>query len=96
MNENTVKIHHRRFAERGDAKITFLIIAVILFAVFHAAYNYIPVAYQGESFKQEMETQLVKGLTMPTNGAAPVDAIKNRLTRTAVEYQLPPATIDVK
>ncbi len=96
MNENTVKIHHRRFAERGDAKITFLIIAVILFAVFHAAYNYIPVAYPGESFKQEMETAVVQGMSLANNRINPVDVIKNRLTRTAVEFQLPPALIDVK
>ncbi len=65
MNENAVKIRYRA-AERGSATVKFLIVAAVLISIFHAAYNYIPVAYQGESFKQEMQTAAIQGFTLPT------------------------------
>jgi hypothetical protein len=62
----------------------------------NASLNYVPVAYQGENFKQEMQTIVVQGMALPLNGANPADAMKAKLTRAAKDYNLPPALIDVK
>jgi hypothetical protein len=46
-------------SERGGAGVKFLIIFVVLILAANAGYNYIPVAYAGESFRQEMQTAVV-------------------------------------
>lgn len=89
-------INKRRERERGGASVKFLIVVLCLALGAHAAYNYIPVAYQGENFKQEMQTTVVQGLAMPPNGVNPVEAMKAKLARIAIDNQLPPALIDVK
>lgn len=92
------KTNNYRKNERGGAGVKFLIIALVLFLVGHAAYNYIPVAYQGQSFKQEMETAVVQISAMPPTPTAgtPVDVLKAKLTRMVQQQALPPAVIDVK
>jgi len=51
---------------------------VVLFLLAHAGFNYIPVAHDGKSFKQEMQTAVVQGLALP-NGGKPVEATKARI-----------------
>ena len=90
------KINKDRQTERGSASVKFAFVlgAIILFA--HAGYNYVPVAYAGESFKQEMQTAVVQGLALP-NGGKPVEATKARLLRIAAQSDIPEdAMIDVK
>jgi hypothetical protein len=85
-----------REAERGGAGVKFLLVAVVLFLAGHAGCNYIPVAYQGESYKQEMQTAVLQGTAIPTSGN-PVGVVKQRLQKVAKESELPPDTlIDVK
>ena len=64
-----------RASERGSAKVKFLIIAVVIIGAANAGYNYIPVAYAGESFKQEMQTSVVNGMAMPDR-MSPVEYVK--------------------
>ena len=78
-----------RIAERGSAKTKFLLTLVVLFLFGNAALNYIPVAYEGESFKEEMQKAVVQGLASPTNGAKPTDLVKLKLQRAARENDLP-------
>ncbi|HEX8288771.1 MAG TPA: hypothetical protein VF556_12280 [Pyrinomonadaceae bacterium] len=86
-----------RAGERGSAKTKFLLMLVVLFLIGNAGLNYIPVAYEGESFKQEMQTAVVQGLATPTNGAKPTDFVKQKLKRAAQENNLPSdAFVDVK
>lgn len=94
MDKNTFKNH--RHGERGSARTKFLLTLMVMAVFVNAAINYIPVAYQGENFKQEMQTIVVQGMALPTNGANPVDMMKSKLLRAARENQLPPALIDVK
>jgi hypothetical protein len=85
-----------RASERGGAGVKFLIVFVFIILAANAGYNYVPIAYAGESFKQEMDTAVVNGLaTVP--GRNPVDVVKARLQRAANDNNLPPdAVIDVK
>lgn len=82
--------------ERGGAGIKLAAVLVVLFLLAHAGYNYIPVAYDGESFKQEMQTAVVQGLALP-NGGKPVEATKARILRVAAQSNVPTdAFVEVK
>lgn len=87
---------HSRKSEMGGAGVKFLLVAVVLFLVGHAGCNYIPVAYQGESYKQEMQTAVLQGTALPASGN-PLGVVKQRLQKLARESDLPADTfIDVK
>lgn len=82
--------------ERGGAGVKLAAVLVVLFLLAHAGFNYIPVAYDGESFKQEMQTAVVQGLALP-NGGKPVEATKARILRAAAQSNVPAdAFIEVK
>jgi hypothetical protein len=85
-----------RSSERGGAGVKFLLVFVFLILAANAGYNYVPIAYAGESFKQEMDTAVVNGMaTVP--GRNPLDVVKARLQRAANDNNLPSdAVIDVK
>lgn len=61
MSELKVSIN----PQRGGAGIKLLIVIMILFSVAHAGYNYIPVAYEAENFKQDMQIAVVQAVAMP-------------------------------
>lgn len=81
-----------RSSEHGGAAAKFLIVAVVLVLIAHAGYNYIPVAYEGASFRQEMDTAVVKGLAAPGR-MKPVDIVRAHLERAAKDYNLPPEAV---
>ena len=86
-----------RSGERGSAKTKFLLTIVVLFLIGNAGLNYVPAAYEAESFKQEMQTAVVQGLASPVNGGKPTDLVKLKLQRAARENNLPSDTfMDVK
>lgn len=94
MKENTE--NDFRLKERGSAGVKLALVLVILFLTAYAGYNFIPVAYEGENFKQEMQTAVVYGTALPAN-IDPIAATKARLQRAAVAENLPPsAVIEVK
>ncbi len=79
-------------SETGSAGIKFLVIFLGLILVADAAFNYIPVAYNGANFRQEMDTAVVKGLA--TSGAMkPMDVVKAHVTRAAADNDIPPEAI---
>ena len=85
-----------RLKERGSAGIKLAVTLVILFLIANAGFNFIPVAYSGENFKQEMQTAVVYGTALP-GSVDPIAATKIRLQRAAATENLPPsAIIDVK
>ena len=94
MNNRTVKNY--RDAERGGAGVKFLLVLLALVLTANAAFNYIPVAYQGENFKQEMQTLVIQGMALPPNSGNPVEVLKAKLARAAKDYDLPPVAIDVR
>ncbi|HXG83313.1 MAG TPA: hypothetical protein VNI84_04715 [Pyrinomonadaceae bacterium] len=85
-----------RNSERGGASITFLIILILLFLITNAGYNYIPVAYEGQDFKQELQTAVVQTMALPNN-ADTAGMLKLKLRRIALANQIPPDVfIEVK
>lgn len=74
--------------ERGGATLKLLIIIMVLVIVANAGLNYIPVAYNGQNFKQEMETTVVQAMAVPPS-VKPVDMVKKRLTRAASDDDIP-------
>lgn len=82
--------------QRGGAGIKLVLLLVVLFLIGHGLINFVPVAYNGASFKEEMQTAVVQGTALP-NGNDPLGVIKARLKRIAVNNSLPPnAFMEVK
>ena len=82
--------------ERGGAGVKMIVVMLVLFLIGHAAINYIPVAYEGASFKEEMQTAVVQAIALP-NGGNPVGATQLRVKRAADGNDLPSDTfIEVK
>src|SRR5688572_3468846 len=85
-----------RSSERGSAGAKFLIILVVLVLTAHAGYQYVPVAYQGASFRQEMDTAVVKGLAA-SGQMKPLDVVKAHIQKASNDYQIPAsALVDVQ
>ena len=92
----SVKLHRK--SERGGAGVKMLLVITILLLIAHAGFNYVPVAYNAESFKQEMQTAVVQTLAMPSiGGATPADTLKNRIKKAAEANGIPQdAVIGIK
>ena len=75
-------------SERGSAATKFLIVFVLILLLAHAGYNYVPVAYNGAAFKQEMDTAVVKGLAA-AGQIKPVEAVTAHVRRAASDYKVP-------
>lgn len=83
-------------AELGSAKVKLVAVIAVLFLIAHAGYNYIPIAYEGESFKQAMETAVLQGMAVPS-GMTINDMVKGRLQKSMVANNIPPdAFIQIK
>lgn len=84
-------------SEKGSAGVKFLAVLAVLFLFAHAAYNYIPVGYDAENFKQEMETAVVQTVAMPGVAMPLTEAIKLKIKKAAVNNDVPAdALIEVK
>jgi len=85
-----------RPSERGSAGVKFAILLVVIVLAAHAGYNYVPVRYDAESLKSDMETAVVQGLALPGK-MSPVDNIKARIQKSIAINNIPPdALVDVK
>lgn len=85
-----------RAGERGSAGVKFVITIVVLLLVAHAGFNYVPVRYDAESLKSEMETAVLQGLAMPGK-VNPVDNVKTRIQKSILQNNIPAdAVLDVK
>lgn len=94
MNKTAVK---NRQSERGSAGTKFLMTLVVLFLIGNAGLNFVPVVYESENFKQEMQKAVVQGLASPSNGMKSTELVKLKIQRAAKENDLPnDAFIDVK
>jgi len=83
-------------SERGGASVKFLIIIIVLYLLAYASYNYIPVAYEAEDFKQEMETAVVQAMALPGTMDT-VGMTKLKIQRVALANNIPHNVfIDVK
>lgn len=89
-------LHDKRNFESGSAGLKVLLVFLALFLVGHGLWNYVPVAYNGASFKQEMDTAVVKALAA-SGQIKPLDAATATVRKAAGDYQIPAdAIIEVK
>ncbi len=83
-------------SERGSAGIKALLVILVLVLIGNAGINYVPVAYQGANFKEEMDTAVVKGLAT-TGQMKPVDVVKGHIMRAVADNDVPQdVVIDIK
>ncbi len=82
--------------QHGSASTKMLVFAAILGLFGHAAFNYIPVAYNGQNFKEEMRTAVLSGTALP-GSLNPSEVTKNRLIKFLKDNGYPAnAVIDAK
>ena len=76
----------RRTGERGNSRLNFLIVVVVVAAVAYAAYQYVPVAYQASQFKVFMKD------TVDNAVVTDKDAVwaEDQLRRSLPTYGVPP------
>ena len=79
----------RRGSERGGAGVKLLIVAVAIILVGNAGYQYVPVAYQGEAFQQDMDTAVVQAVAMPGSYGKTVDVVKQKIVSAAGQNDIP-------
>lgn len=85
-----------RRSERGSAGVKFLFIFLVLILIGHAGLQYIPVAYNGASLKQEMDTAVVKGLAA-SGQIKPLDVVTASVQRAVYDNNVPSdAVIEIK
>ena len=77
-----------RGGERGSAAVKFMITLVVIGLVANAGYNYVPVAYEAESVKTEMQTAVLQGMALPGK-VNPVDNVKTRIQRALTVNHVP-------
>jgi hypothetical protein len=70
-------------SQEGSAGVKLAIVLVILFLVGNAGYNYVPVAFNSENLKQEMQAAVSQAATIPPSSGTPVDYTKKRLANVA-------------
>jgi len=93
MNKSSINSR----AERGAAGTKLLIVLTVLTLIGNAGWNYVPVAYESENFKQEMQTAVVQGLALPASGGKPAEAVKAKIIKAAKGNDLPAdAFMDVR
>ena len=90
------KLNVDRTSERGSAGVKFLLIFIVLALVANAGFNYVPVAYNGASFRQEMDTAVVKALGS-SGRLKPLDVVTASLQKATADHNLPEdAFIEIK
>ncbi len=93
MKQNSV---NKRHSERGSAGAKMVAVLVVLFLIGHAGINFVPVAYQGASFKEEMHKAVIQGSALPTTGN-PIGVTQEKIKRSAESNNIPPDVfIEVK
>ncbi len=92
MNNKTASRH----SERGNATVKFALVLFVIVLIANAAYNYIPVAYQGASFRQEMDTAVVKGLAA-SGRMKPMETVAATIKKASFDYEVPSdAFVEIK
>lgn len=82
------KLTNERTSERGSAAIKFTLVILVLALVANAGMNYVPIAYQGASFKQEMDTAVVRGLSA-SGRVKPLEAVQASIKKASYDYDIP-------
>ena len=90
------KLNSNRSSERGSAAWKFIFVFLIILLAANAGWNYVPVAYQGASFRQEMDTAVVKGISA-AGRVKPIDAVTASIKKASYDYDIPAdAWVDIQ
>ncbi|MEP7147366.1 MAG: hypothetical protein ABI857_00600 [Acidobacteriota bacterium] len=90
------KLNSDRTCERGSSTTKFLLVVLVLALGANAGFNYVPVAYQGAGFRQEMDTAVVRGLSA-SGRIKPMEAVTASIRRASFEYDIPEdAFVEIK
>lgn len=90
------KLNDDRISERGGAAVKFLLVFIVLALVANAGINYVPVAYNGASFRQEMDTAVVKALGS-SGRIKPLDVVTASLRKATTDHNIPEdAFVEIK
>jgi len=90
------KLNKDRNSERGSAGIKFLFVFLVMAMALNAGINYVPVAYQGASFQQEMDTAVVKGLGV-SGRINPLETVTASIRKASFDYDIPAdAFVEIK
>ena len=80
---------HSNPSERGSAAVKLLLVLIVLVLLANAGYNFIPVAYQGQAVRQEMQTYVAQSMTA-TGRDTPRKHVMRRLNRARIDNTIPP------
>lgn len=90
------KLNDDRISERGGAAVKFLLIFIVLVLVANAGINYIPVAYNGASLRQEMDTAVVKALGS-SGRLKPLEVATASMRKATADHNVPEdAFVEIK
>lgn len=76
-------------SQRGSAGVKLLAVGVVLFLIGHAGFNYIPVGFECENYKQKMNEVVMNAYAMPNAPTSTPEAVTDRLRRNFVEHNIP-------
>ena len=89
------KAVQKRGSERGGAGVKLLIFLLVLVLIGNAGYQWVPVAYAGESLKQDMQTAVIQGLAAPIR-VSPVDLVKRKIIASVQSNNIPPEEVSIE
>lgn len=81
-----------RESERGSAGAKFAVVFGLIALLVNAGINYVPIAYEAESLKSDMETAVLQGLALPGK-VNPADNVKIRIQKSMQSNNIPPEAI---
>jgi hypothetical protein len=90
------KLNQDRNSERGGAAVKFLLVFIVLLLAANAGFNYVPVAYNGASFRQEMDTAVVKALGA-SGRLKPMEVVQASVQKAVLDHNIPEdAFVEIK
>ena len=90
------KVIETKSSERGGAGAKLLLVIVVFALIGNAGYQFIPIAYSGETLKQDMHSAVLQGLSMPGK-AGSLEAVKQKIQSSVLSNNLPSdAFVEVK
>jgi len=85
-----------RSSERGSAGVKFMFVLTAIVLGANAGYNYVPVAYEAESLRTEMQAAVMQGMALPGGKFSPVENVKVRVQKAMMTNGIPgDATLNV-
>ena len=78
-----------RTAERGSARLKFLMVMAVIGIVAYTAYVYVPVAYQAYMLKDVMQHNVDLAVTQ----GYPASWVRDQLIKAGKEYGVPPEAV---